>query len=48
VLLPVDAGGGRPIGCCDATRNHDAVSGWGSIFLPAFSRAARRAAEQGG
>jgi subtilase family serine protease len=35
-------GGGRPLGCCAATKNHDAASGWGSISLPAFSRAARR------
>ena len=40
--IPRDAGGGHPLGCCRARRNYDAASGWGSIFLPAFSRAARR------
>lgn len=42
-MLPRDAGGG-PIGCCPAGRNHDPASGWGSVSLPAFSLAARRAA----
>jgi kumamolisin len=41
-MLPPSAGGGRALGCCAAKKNHDAASGWGSIYLPAFSRAARR------
>jgi subtilase family serine protease len=41
-MLPPSAGGGRPLGCCAARKNHDPASGWGSISLPAFSRAARR------
>lgn len=30
-------GHNRPLGCCKATPNFDAASGWGSVNLPAFS-----------
>ena len=43
--LPASAGGGGPAGCCRARRHFDAASGWGSIDLPAFSGAARAAAD---
>jgi len=46
VMIPNPSGGPSvPIGCCPATRNHDMATGWGSVFLPAFSRAARREAK---
>ena len=49
VMIPNPTGGPSvPIGCCAATRNHDMATGWGSVFLPAFSRAARRAAQRRG
>lgn len=42
--LPPQAGGGRAVGCCRARPGYDRASGWGSLKLPAFSRAAARAA----
>jgi kumamolisin len=38
--LPPAAGGGGPVGCCQAKAGYDWASGWGSLKLPAFSRAA--------
>lgn len=38
--LPPQAGGGRAVGCCRAKRGYDWASGWGSLKLPGFSRAA--------
>lgn len=42
VMLPVQGGGGKPLGCCGAHKGHDAATGWGSVYLKAFSEAARK------
>jgi kumamolisin len=44
VAVPRDAGGGEPIGQYHARRGYDPASGWGSLKLSAFSRAALKAA----
>jgi len=41
--IPSAAGGGAPLGCCKAKPGYDGASGWGSIDIAAFSRAALRA-----
>lgn len=38
--LPPQAQGGIPLGCCQAKPGYDWASGWGSLKLPAFARAA--------
>lgn len=42
--LPFEAGGSQPIGCCQAKPGYDWASGWGSLKMVAFARAAGRAA----
>ncbi len=39
-LLPPEAGGGIPLGCCHARRGYDLASGWGSLRVPGFARLA--------
>lgn len=39
-LLPPEAGGGGPLGCCHAKPGYDPASGWGSLRLPGFARLA--------
>lgn len=41
--LPPAAGGGGPVGCCQARAGYDWASGWGSLKLMAFSKAAAAA-----
>lgn len=41
-IIPPQGGGGSPLGCCGAHKGHDAATGWGSVYVDAFSRAARR------
>jgi len=43
IALPPEAGGGRPIGCCQAKPGYDWASGWGSIKLSGFAKAAAAA-----
>ncbi len=43
-LTPADAGGGRPLGCCSATPGDDFATGWGSLQVQGFSKAAAQAA----
>ena len=45
--LPVDAGGGDPLGCCPARKGYDRASGWGSLAAAAFTDAAGRAKPAG-
>lgn len=40
-FLPVQAGGGEPLGCCEAGIGWDRASGWGSVNAAAFESAAR-------
>lgn len=42
--LPPQAGGGTPLGCCQAKPGYDWASGWGSLKLPGFAKAAAAAA----
>ena len=42
-LLPVEAGGGNPLGCCQARSGYDWASGWGSLKLPGFAKLAAAA-----
>lgn len=42
-LIPAEAFGGNPMGCCPAEKGYDFVTGWGSLKGPAFVRAALRA-----
>lgn len=42
--LPPAAGGGRPLGCCQAKRGYDWASGWGSLKVPDFAAFAARVA----
>ena len=44
VLTPAEAGGSRPLGCCSATPSYDLATGWGSLEVEGFARAASRAA----
>jgi subtilase family serine protease len=39
-LLPVDVGGGSPLGCCEALPGYDLATGWGSPKILALTRAA--------
>ena len=41
-MLPPQGGGGEPLGCCGAHKGHDAATGWGSVYISAFSKAARK------
>jgi hypothetical protein len=41
--LPPEAGGGKPLGCCQAKTGYDWASGWGSLKLPGFARLAAAA-----
>ena len=43
VLTPADAGGARPLGCCPATPGYDLATGWGSLKIDGFAKAAQRA-----
>ncbi len=43
-LLPKDVGGGHPLGCCGARPGYDWASGWGSLKVLGFAKAAARAA----
>lgn len=43
-LLPASVGGGHRLGCCSAGRGYDWASGWGSLKVIAFAKAAARAA----
>ncbi|HZO05282.1 MAG TPA: S53 family peptidase, partial [Solirubrobacterales bacterium] len=40
IALPPEAGGGVPVGCCQAKPGYDWASGWGSLKLPSFAKAA--------
>jgi subtilase family serine protease len=40
IALPPEAGGGVPVGCCQAQPGYDWASGWGSLKLPGFAKAA--------
>jgi kumamolisin len=42
-LLPPEAGGGHPLGCCHAGPGYDWASGWGSLKLPGFAELAAAA-----
>jgi subtilase family serine protease len=42
-MIPADAGGGEPLGCCTGRPGFDPVTGWGSVKIPSFNRAARHA-----
>lgn len=43
-LLPKEVGGGHPLGCCGARPGYDWASGWGSLKVLGFAKAASRAA----
>jgi hypothetical protein len=43
-IIPTEAGGGNPLGCCHAHRGFDLANGWGSPDFPALDREASRAA----
>jgi kumamolisin len=43
-LLPANVGGGHRLGCCAAGRGYDWASGWGSLKVIGFAKAAARAA----
>jgi kumamolisin len=40
--IPVEAGGGKPLGCCYTKTGFDAASGWGSIKAPGLLKAAMK------
>jgi kumamolisin len=42
--LPAEAQGGLPLLCCKAKPGYDWASGWGSLKIPGFAKAAARAA----
>ena len=42
--LPPEAGGGKPLGCCEAKTGYDWASGWGSLKLPGLAQLAAGAA----
>ncbi len=44
ILTPAEAGGGRPLGCCSATPGYDLATGWGSLEVDGFAKAAAQAA----
>ncbi|MET0559084.1 MAG: protease pro-enzyme activation domain-containing protein [Solirubrobacterales bacterium] len=39
-MLPPEAGGGQPLGCCHAAPGYDLASGWGSLKIAGFARLA--------
>jgi subtilase family serine protease len=39
-LIPASAYGGNPLNCCPAIKGYDPVTGWGSLKVAAFNRAA--------
>lgn len=39
----VEAGGGKPIGCCQAKAGYDWASGWGSLKIAGFAKLAAAA-----
>jgi kumamolisin len=39
-LLPPEAGGGHPLGCCHARVGYDWASGWGSLKVPGLAKLA--------
>lgn len=41
-LLPKDAAGGHPLGCCEARKGYDWASGWGSLKIGGLAQAALR------
>ena len=43
-LLPPEAGGGQPLGCCHARLGYDLASGWGSLKVAGFTKLAAAAA----
>ena len=43
-LTPTEAGGGHPLGCCSATPGYDLATGWGSLQVEGFAKAAVKAA----
>jgi subtilase family serine protease len=43
-LTPAEAGGGHPLGCCSATPGYDLATGWGSLQVEGFAKAAVKAA----
>ena len=42
-LLPPEAGGGHPLGCCHARVGYDWASGWGSLKVAGFAKLAAAA-----
>src|SRR5262249_4780222 len=40
--IPEAVGGGAPLGCCSAGPGYDLATGWGSVNVAAFSKAAAR------
>jgi len=38
--LPANVGGGKPVGCCSAKAGYDWASGWGSLKIEQFTKAA--------
>lgn len=46
VLMAPPVGTGTPLGCCDAAKGFDEVTGWGSLQVAAFSDAAVAAAKR--
>jgi len=44
LLTPAEAGGGHPLGCCSARPGYDLATGWGSLKVDGFARAAVQAA----
>jgi len=45
-MIPADAGGGSPLGCCKAGRGYDRASGWGSIRSVQFAERMRLLAKR--
>lgn len=45
-MIPADAGGGSPLGCCKAGPNYDQASGWGSIHSVQFAERMRLLAKR--
>jgi len=43
-MLPPEAGGGLPLGCCQARSGYDWASGWGSLKVLGFAKLAAGAA----
>lgn len=45
-MIPADAGGGSPLGCCTAGPDYDQASGWGSIHSVQFTERMRLLAKR--